>query len=137
MRKGLRYLEPVDEAGIEGVRKIKTGDVVRVEITRPRNIHHHRKFWSLLTTVWQATDQWPSAEDLLIELKVRLGVTRDVVILQTGEVVKVVGSISFAKMDQAAFEKFYDQALRELCDMAGGIEQEALRGAVLDQLGAA
>lgn len=134
MKKGLRYLEPVDEAGTDALRKIKPGAVVRAEVTRPRNIHHHRKFFALLNTVWAATDSWPSPDDLLIELKVRLGVTRDVVITSTGELVKVVGSISFAKMDQGAFDLFYERALRELCEMAGGIEEGALRDAVLEQV---
>lgn len=137
MRKGLRHLEPVDEAGTEALRKIKLGKVVRCEITQPRNVQHHRKFFALLTTVWNASGEWPSVEDLLIELKCRLGITREVILRDSGEVVKVVGSISFAKMDQGQFDVFYEQSIRELCRMAGGIEEQALREAVLEHLVAA
>ena len=137
LRKGLKHLEPVDEAGADALRKIKLGCVVRCTISQPRNMQHHRKFFALVTTVWNATGEWPSVEDLLIELKCRLGITSDVVIRQTGEIVKVVGSISFAKMTQGEFDVFYERALRELCQMAHGISEQDLRDAVLDELVAA
>lgn len=137
MKRGLRGLEPADDAGLEVLRRIKQGDIVRADITRPRNIRHHRKFFALLNLVWSASGEWASVEDLLIELKVRLGLTRDVIIRSTGEIVKVPASISFAAMNQLAFDNFYERALRELCAMAGGIDSNILREEVLSQLAAA
>lgn len=119
------------------MRKIKLGKIVRCEVTQPRNVHHHRKFFAMLQTVWAATGDWPSVDDLLIELKIRLGITTDVIVRSTGEVVKVLGSINFASMDQAAFDLFYDSALRELCVIAGGIDVDVLRDEILTQLAAA
>ncbi|MDP9090306.1 MAG: DUF1367 family protein [Pseudomonadota bacterium] len=130
-------LAATDDAGKEILRKIKVGKTVKAEITTPRNIKHHKKFFALLNTVWAATGDWASVDDLLIELKFNLGITREVVIRKTGEVVKLVGSISFASMDQQAFDLFYESAVRELCEMAGGIETDHLRQEVLQQLAAA
>jgi hypothetical protein len=100
----------------------------------PRNLRHHRTFFALHNLVWAATDQWESVEDLLIELKCRLGVVRDVVLRDSGEVFKVVGSISFGSMDQAEFDAFFEKSLRLLAKMAGGIESEVLRREVLNNL---
>lgn len=127
----------VDDAGKEILRKIKLGKMVRCEITQPRNIQHHRKFFALLNTVWAAAGDWPTVDDLLVELKIKLGITKDVVIRESGEVVKIVGSISFAAMDQIEFEKFYESAIQALCLMTGGIESDILRQLVLQQLAVA
>ena len=130
-------LSAVDDAGKEILRKIKLGKMVRCEITQPRNIQHHRKFFALLNTVWQAAGEWPTVDDLLVELKIKLGITKDVVIRQSGEIVKIVGSISFASMDQLEFDKFYERAIQELCLMTGVIESDMLRQLVLQQLAVA
>jgi hypothetical protein len=66
-----------------------------------------------------------------------MGLYREIAIRETGEIVKVPGSISFAKMDQTKFEDFYERALKELCAMAGGIDHASLRNEVLSQLAAA
>lgn len=130
-------LGPVDDAAKDILRKIKLGKMVRCEISQPRNIQHHRKFFALLNTVWQAAGEWPTVDDLLIELKIKLGITKDVVVRESGEVVKIVGSISFAAMDQLEFEKFYERAIQALCLMTGGIDSDVLRQLVLQQLAAA
>lgn len=127
-------LRPYDDAGIEALRKIKVGEIVQCEITRPRNLAHHRKFWALLNVFWQATGDWSSTYGVLIELKVRLGHVQDVLIRETGELVKVPKSISFANMDQGEFDEFYEKCIHELCKMGGGIEEDALRQEVLLEL---
>lgn len=126
-----------DSAGVEELRKIPLGRMVSVTVKLPRNPAHHRKFFALLNTVWQASGDWGSVEDLLIELKIRLGITKNVVVRESGEIVKILGSINFASMDQRAFEDFYERALLALCEMAGGIESHALRDEVLNQLAVA
>lgn len=137
MERTLTGLKASDDASVEVLRRVKLGKVVRVELSTPRNIAHHRKFFALLNLVWASAGDWPSLEDLLIELKVRLGLFREITIRDTGEVVKIPGSISFAKMDQLKFEEFYERALKELCSMAGDIDHAALRNEVLNQLAAA
>jgi hypothetical protein len=130
-------LEAQDDQGKGVLRRIKVGEVVQCDITKPRNLAHHRKFWALLNTVWECAGDWSSPYAILIELKVRLGHVQKVVIRETGEIVSVPRSISFAAMDQTEFDAFYEKALMELCKMAGGIEPSALRQEVLNQLAVA
>jgi hypothetical protein len=127
-------LKPCDERGVEALRKLKVGEVVQCELTKPRNLAHHRKFWALLNVFWQAAGDWSSPYAVLIELKVRLGHVQKVVIRETGEVVSVPKSISFAQMDQFEFDSFYEKAIGELCKMGGGIEADDLRQEVLNEL---
>lgn len=119
---------------MDALRRIKVGEVVQCEITRPRNLAHHRKFWALLNVFWQATGDWSSTYGVLIELKVRLGHVQEVLIRETGELVKVPKSISFASMEQGEFEVFYERCIEELCLMGGGIDKDALRNEVLAEL---
>lgn len=134
LQRSVGGLKPCDDAGIEALRKIKVGEIVQCEISRPRNLAHHRKFWALLNVFWQATGDWSSPYGVLIELKVRLNHVQEVLIRETGELVKVPKSISFASMDQGEFEVFYDRCINELCIMGGGIEEDALRQEVLTEL---
>lgn len=130
-------LKAVDDQGTEILRKVKVGEIVQCELNKPRNLAHHRKFWALLNVFWAAAGDWSSPYGVLIELKVRLGHVQEVLIRETGEIVKVPKSISFAQMDQNEFDTFYERALMELCKMGGGIEPTALRQEVLDELGRA
>lgn len=130
-------LSAADDAAKDVLRKIKLGNMVKCEVSQPRNLKHHRKFFALLNTVWTAAGDWPSVDELLIELKLKLGLTRDVVIRESGEVVKVLGSISFAAMDQTAFDTFYERSLQALCFMVGGMDPGMLRDEVMRNLAAA
>lgn len=108
-------LEVLPESVDEG-RKIGVGEVLRVKYTRPRNGDHHRKFFALLQVVLENQEHFVNIDQILIDFKIRTGHV-DVFIRQNGEVVYVPKSISFARMDQAGFEKFYqsvlDTAVRE------------------------
>lgn len=141
MERTLTGLKACDEAGADLLRKVKFGRTVRVEITVPRNVQHHRKFFALLNLVWSSAGDWPTLEDMLDELKYRLGHYERcrIVDRETGEVFDYcrLKSISFASMDQTEFDEFYEKALRELCKMAGGIKHDTLRNEVLTQLAVA
>lgn len=142
MRRGLKGLEPLDDSGLEVLRRLKQGDVIKAEITKPRNIRHHRKLFALLNLVWSSCGDWPSVEDLLTELKKRMGLydeCGEIVDRATGQVFKVVKlrSISFSAMDQSEFDTFFEKAIRTLCQMVGGLEENVLRDEVLAQLAAA
>lgn len=141
MTRTLKGLEPHDDAAAASLRRLKLKDVFKVEITKPRNIAFHRKFFALLNLVWSATGDWANVTELLDDLKFNLGhyERRRIVDRKTGEVFEYIKlkSISFAAMDELEFDAFYESALLELCAMAGGIEFEALRSEVLNQLAAA
>lgn len=136
MERTVSGLKGADERALQALRRIKIGETVLCKVTNPRNLAHHKKFMKLLSVFWEAAGDWSSSYAVLIELKVRLGHVSKVLIRETGEIVSVPRSISFASMDQTEFEQFYEKAINELCIMAGGIEPDELRQEVLNQLGA-
>lgn len=102
-------LVPSDEAAVEVMRSIKMGETVRVEITRPRNPQHHRLFFALLHVV-QPNTSYRSIDELLAVIKLGIGHV-DLAVTPSGEACWIPKSISFAKMDQAAFRAFWDRAI--------------------------
>lgn len=112
--KSLGSLRPLDEAGEEALRKLGYGEIVFVEVKRPRNVKHHRMYWALLTLVHENMDgdRYPTVEDLHAAVKIAAGL-RTRIELPNGEVGFVPGSIAFHKMDQTAFSTFYDR----VCDL--------------------
>jgi hypothetical protein len=112
--KHLNSLRPADELGEAALRKIGHGEVLSVEIKRPRNGKHHRLFWALMGLVHDNIDQerYPTVEDLVAAVKISAGL-RTRIELPNGEVGFIPGSIAFHKMDQDEFSKFYDR----VCDL--------------------
>lgn len=105
------HLIPGDDAAREALHGIPPGALVACEVSRPRNLKHLRLYWKLCGTVGDA-----------------VGVHRenvsDLIKLRTGHYVTVKSasglhmfprSISFSKLDQAGFAKFFDEACRIVC----------------------
>ena len=99
-----------DEAAIEAMRKLAQGEVVR-----------------------DATDQWPTVEALLVALKFHMGWVEHFR-LADGTEVQVPRSISFGSMDELEFTRFCDGSLRALAEIAGGIPENHLRVAVMEEI---
>ena len=129
-------LKAADDAAIEALRRVAQGEVVRVELRKVRNPQFHRKFFALLQLVRDSTDAWPTTESLLAGLKLEMG-HADQYQARDGQTIMVPRSISFGSMDEIEFAEFYERALVKLAEMAGGIESDALRDAVLDEIGRA
>lgn len=126
--KQLGALRPADEAGAEVLRKLANGELLTVEIKRPRSIKHHRMFWALMTVVWNQMDRdkYPTVEDLAGAIKILVGL-RTRVELPDGLIGFIPGSISFHKMDQTGFDDFYNR----VCDL---IAEKFLPGVTSDEL---
>lgn len=114
-------LVPLDDIDWEAKKRLRIGSDVRVSITMPRNIKFHRKFFALLNITLdnlpETTQQQlrvNSTQRLLDILKIRMGFY-DIVQID-GRNVLELHSISFAKMDEYAFGKFYDQAVTEILE---------------------
>ena len=112
-------LVPLDDMDWEVKKQLRLGTDVRVHVTMPRNIKFHRKFFALLNitidNLPEATQQQlriTTTNRLLDVLKIRMGFY-DIVQID-GRNVLELHSISFAKMDEYAFGKFYDQAVTEI-----------------------
>lgn len=125
VQKVMGALRPVDETGEELLRRIPQGETLKVSLTRPRNVGHHRKFFALIDMI--------AANSTFTNNQVRYLLTcaaghYEETITKDGEVHRVPKSISFAAMDQTAFDVFFDRC----CDYVAlhiipGIRKEDLR----------
>lgn len=128
-QKVMGSLRPADEAGADALRKVANGELVSIEIKRPRNIKHHRMFWALMSIVWDNMDheRYPSVEDLTSAIKIAAGL-RTRIELPNGEVGFIPGSIAFHKMDQIAFSEFYNRVCDLICKhFLPGVDNDALK----------
>lgn len=103
-------LRPADAQAEEALAAIPDGETVRIEITRPskRSVRMHRLFFSLLNVAAEHVG-W-TTDQMLTWSKIATGHV-DVVADRDGEVTYIPRSISFARMDQAAFNAFFDSAV--------------------------
>jgi hypothetical protein len=105
-------LRPADDAGAEVLQGLKVGAFVAVEVTRPRNISHHRLYWALCSHIAQAIGA--SRENVSDVLKLRTG--HFTVVQTKTERIRLPRSISFAKLDQAGFRTFFEECVRVVCE---------------------
>lgn len=132
MCKQLGALRPIDEAGEGLLHKIKNSTLVMVEVRRPRNVGHHRKFFALLNLVYQNQDRYQSVEQLLSVMKVALGHC-EMLVMKDGREVYIPQSIAFHKMDQSEFEVFWDKAVKLVCEkILPGVKRADLEREILE-----
>ena len=105
---------------------IKEGREVMVSIRRARNPQHHRLLFAVLAKVVDNTDQWPSVEILLDELKLATGYAEMRVNAITGERYVKPKSINFAAMSQDEFRPWFDRVMHLLATQALATEPQTL-----------
>ena len=107
IKKG-KSLLPFDAESEAYMGKIKEGEMVVVDMVKPRNNKLHRKYFALLGTIAEQLDI--ETEDVHDYIKDKLGMY-DVAIL--GEmVIKRYHSISLSSMDGYEFEKYFEKSVR-------------------------
>lgn len=94
-------------------RRLRVGDLVHAELTKPRNPKHHRLVFALLQRVLENQDGLQTIEQLLTIVKIKLGRVDTVVDAASGRAYYVPQSIAFASMDQGEFNVFW----KDLCRM--------------------
>lgn len=114
-----RGLVPLADADWESKKRLKADSEVLVRVTTPRNIKFHRKFFALLrVTLANLPEEVEqrmhisSVDSLLAAIKIDMGYYDTVKV--AGRNVVRLKSISFGKMDGAAFERFYDLAVTDI-----------------------
>lgn len=100
--------DPTDERSAAALRGVKIGASVAVEVTRPRNIQHHRLYWAMCSKLAGSIDAEP--ENISDVLKIRTG--HCVTIQTKSGPIQLPRSISFAAMDQAEFREFFERCCR-------------------------
>lgn len=91
---------------------IGNGEVVKVEVTKPRELWRHRRFFALIQSLWaleKMQDNFESVEGLRMWLTVQAGHYRSMYL--EGVEVRIPKSINFADMDDTEFRAFYDRAV--------------------------
>lgn len=109
-RKTLDGFIPFNDPSQQQFAKCKLGDVVELKPTKVRNGKFHRLFFAILKLISDNSNPHITPETALYFAKLASGV---------GEPVKdsrgythfIPGSISFASMDQAAFDEFVKAAI--------------------------
>lgn len=137
--KQLGSLRPADDASREALAKIGNGEIVSVELKRPRNIRFHRLYWALLSIVHENLDgdRYPTVEDLHAAVKIAAGL-RTRIQLPDGTIGFIPGSIAFHKMSQPEFEAFYDRVCSLIAKhFLPGVDSETLKQEVSQMIGVA
>ena len=104
------------DSDLDEKHRLRIGDNVLCTIKRPRNYEFHKKYFALLRLtvanlphLIQQQMQIFTEEDLLDCLKIDLGLFTTC--WHGGRQIVKTGSISFAKMDNTEFEKFFARSV--------------------------
>lgn len=111
LEKRGEVLVPADADGREVIANWKTGQGVRAEVHRIRNVAHHRKFFALVRVVAEYSNTYDNTEKALVAIKIATGHVNWQPNPLTGELLPIPKSISFGSMDQDAFNAFYSRAI--------------------------
>ena len=117
------------------VKRLPVGDHMILSYKVNRSLPHHKKFFSLVQAVVDNSEVYDTREKALDAIKIAAGHVDWIPSPITGEMVPKVKSIAFDKMDQAAFDQFYEAAVRgvlrwivphmEMMDLEQAIEMVA------------
>lgn len=124
-------LQAYADEDYEQLRKIKVGSVVKANIVCPRNVKFHRKFFSLIRAAWDClTEQQRinlrSVETFREQLLITSGFSEPLYDLNGQKFLERAKSISFAKMDEPAFNEVYSKVLDTILTImvADGVSED-------------
>lgn len=121
---------PFNAKATEDMARVKLGDVVELRMTKVRNGKFHRLFFAMLRLISENSNPHISEEQALYLAKVGAGCGEWI---DTGRrEMFCPGSISFAAMDQTAFDAFVKAAIPPLVTrfMAGTAPEAVIREAM-------
>jgi hypothetical protein len=104
-----------DEQTAKRMQTWQVGELVQADIKlrQNRSLPWHRRYWALCQLVYQNCEEFKSATEVHLWLKLECGLTKEIMLRSTGEIVKVPDSIAFDKMDQNQWAAFWKRA----CDV--------------------
>lgn len=111
-----------EEREVVRLRGYKLGTVMRAEFHHIRNAKFHRLVMKILGIVVENSDRLLNTDQLLTEIKIKLGRVDTTIDQSNGRVYYTLQSISFDDMDQDEFDKFYAELKPLLArDYFGGV----------------
>ena len=109
-------LVPIYDSDYDEKKKLHEGETVMCSIRKPRNYEFHKKFFALVRLTFENLPERlvrmlsvRNEEDMLTVFKLDLGLFSTS--WHCGRNVVKLDSISFAKMDETEFQKFYDRCI--------------------------
>lgn len=109
IREGDKF-RPVSEEDLQNLKRVKEGQIIYVDYKKPRNPLFHNKFMSMVRVVYSNQEKYTDIVHVLNAFKIGTG-HYSVMYLEGGIEVRIPNSISFAAMDEIAFNEFYDKAV--------------------------
>ena len=106
-------IRPEYNTDYDKVSKLRPDTTYLVEITQPRNIGFHRKFFALLNLCYENQATFNNLDDMRDWLTMKAGFYR-MVPTPTRTIFKPE-SISFASMDELKFNDLYKRVMDEIC----------------------
>ena len=104
------------DSDYELAKKIKPNEVYEFEYKKTRNIKFHRKFFALVNLCFSNQEIFNNIEHLRKELIICAGHYELIFDLESGTQKKEALSISFASMDETAFNTLYNDVLNVICE---------------------
>ena len=124
-------LRPYSDDDYEEMKKIKVGAIVKANIVRPRNVKFHRKFFSLIRAAWDCrTEQQRinlrSVDTFREQLLITSGFSEPLYDLNGQKFLEKAKCMSFAKMDEPAFNEVYSKVLDTILTVmvANGVTED-------------
>lgn len=111
LRKIPGSLIPDGERDAERLKRFKVGDVIKAEVTKPRNYANHKRLFSLLTLIAETSDVYDNVEKALVAVKIASGHVDFLPNPETGELVAVPRSIAYESMDEIQFSEWFESAI--------------------------
>lgn len=108
-------LKPLYDPDYDEKKKLKIGEVYEATIKRPRNLHFHRKYFSLINLAWEyqlerSTEHFHNNVDVFRKtVELAAGWCEPVYSIERREWVEIPKSIAFDKMDNDEFTNLYER----------------------------
>lgn len=116
MRRTLAGLVADDDSASDALRRLPVGDVVQIELRKPRSHKNLRRWWALCNLLHQNSEQFRSPEMAHQWLKIMAGHAQQIVSKSTGEIYLIADSIAFSRIDETEFQAIWQRAMRAVIE---------------------
>ena len=132
-KKGLRGLEPYDDAAAETLKRFKVGESCWVEVKKARNPKFHRMYFALLNLTYDNQDRYTNFEHFRKAVQMAAGHVDEFITLD-GELVLQPKSIAFDQLDELGFQVVFSETMKVCAKILGDLdlhylEMEVMRAA--------
>lgn len=102
---------PCTDFDYDILRKVKKNEVLSIEIKKERNIGFHRKFFILISLLFDNQELYNNIDGYRHDLLISSGFYEERTNFLTGAVTLKAKSISFSKMDDLEFQEVYSRVI--------------------------